>query len=241
MRRSASYRAPRGTLLVLILGFVALGCDSLPGKPKGDPEDPAQSTDFELLYASHCAGCHGENGKLGPALSLHDPVYLALVPPERLRAVIEGGVPGTAMSAFAKERGGSLASKQIDALVQGMMTRWTDPQSLGGAVLPPYAAPLGDPERGAQVYAAACASCHGAEGRGGEKGHDIVDPSYLALVSDQALRSVVIAGRTDLGMPDWRGNAGSTLTSQQVSDVVAWMAVHRAPVVGRPVFGKPGG
>ena len=82
---------------------------------------------------------------------------------------------------------------------------------------------------------------HGAEGRGGEKGHDIVDPSYLALVSDQGLRSVVIAGRTDLGMPDWRENTGSPLTSQQVSDVVAWMAVHRAPVMGRPVFGKPGG
>ena len=34
----------------------------------------------------------------------------------------------------------------------------------------------------------------------------IVDPSYLALVSDQSLRSTIIAGRPDLGMPDWRSD-----------------------------------
>jgi cytochrome c oxidase cbb3-type subunit 3/ubiquinol-cytochrome c reductase cytochrome c subunit len=197
--------------------------------------------DFELLYATHCAGCHGADGNLGPALDLHDPVYLALVPPNRLRAVIEDGVPGTAMTAFAKERGGSLTEPQIEALVQGMLARWSDAQSLRGMALPPYAGPLGDPRRGAEVYATACGSCHGGEGRGGKKGHDIVDSSYLALVSDQALRSVVIAGRTDLGMPDWRGTRGSPLTSQQGSDVVAWLAAHRAPVVGRPIFEKPRG
>ena len=36
------------------------------------------------------------------------------------------------------------------------------------------------------------------------KGGSVVDASYLALVSDQYLRTTVIAGRTDLGMPDWR-------------------------------------
>jgi len=216
-----------------------MGCDSLPGKPRADADEAAQSTDFELLYATHCAGCHGANGKLGPALDLHDPVYLALAPPDRLRAVIEDGVPGTAMSAFAKDQGGSLSETQIEALVQGMLAHWSDAQSVDGAVLPAYAGPLGDPKSGAEVYATACGSCHGAEGRGGEKGHDIVDPSYLALVSDQGLRSVVIAGRTDLGMPDWRGTLGSPLTSQQVSDVVAWMAAHRVPVMGRPVFETP--
>jgi hypothetical protein len=56
----------------------------------------------------------------------------------------------------------------------------------------------------------------------------VIDPSYLALTSDQALRTAVIAGRSDLGMPDWRGNiAGRAMTAQDISDVVVWLASHR--------------
>ncbi|HME72778.1 MAG TPA: cytochrome c [Myxococcota bacterium] len=234
MRRRTFRKRTLGSLLALIGALIATGCDSLPGRPKGTADESTESTDFELLYANNCAGCHGADGRLGPALPLHDPVYLALVPPDRLRAVVEDGIPGTAMTPFAKSSGGSLTSAQIDALLHGVMEHWSRAEGPGGAPPPPYAAPLGDPGRGASVYAAACASCHGAEGHGGAKGHDIVDPTYLALVSDQALRTAVIAGRTDLGMPDWRGKHGTPLSSEQVSDLVAWMAAHRAPVVGRP-------
>jgi cytochrome c oxidase cbb3-type subunit 3/ubiquinol-cytochrome c reductase cytochrome c subunit len=59
-------------------------------------------------------------------------------------------------------------------------------------------------------------------------------------VSDQYLRTTVIAGRTDLGMPDWRGYVqGQPLTGQQVSDVVTWLASERRPVTGRPVGEAP--
>jgi cytochrome c oxidase cbb3-type subunit III len=52
-------------------------------------------------------------------------------------------------------------------------------------------------------------------------------------VSPQHLRTTIIAGRSDLGMPDWRGNGGSPLTPQQVADVVAWLVAQRQPVPGR--------
>ena len=79
-----------------------------------------------------------------------------------------------------------------------------------------------------------CAGCHGADGGGGAKARSVVDPSYLALVSDQHLRTTVIAGRADVGMPDWRGQiAGRTLAPQEISDVVAWLARKRMPVPGR--------
>ena len=62
----------------------------------------------------------------------------------------------------------------------------------------------------------------------------MTDPSYLSLVSDQYLRTTVIAGRTDLGMPDWRGvAAGQALSGAQISDVVAWLVV-RAAARARP-------
>src|SRR5439155_2855327 len=116
-----------------------------------------------------------------------------------------------------------------------LQASWARPDTLRGVSVPPYAAKLGDPARGGAVYAAACASCHGADGGGGAKARSVVDPSYLALVSDQYLRTTVIAGRADLGMPDWRGDLpGRPLASAEISDVVAWLVAQRRPVPGRP-------
>ena len=63
----------------------------------------------------------------------------------------------------------------------------------------------------------------------------VVDPSYLALVSDQNLRTIVIMGRPALHAPDWRNDrAGHPMSDEEVSDVVAWMAAHRIPFPGQP-------
>lgn len=231
--------APRRALavgLLLVASGTLAGCDALPGRPKPGMHDvlPSQVLAFDALYARHCAGCHGAEGRLGPARPLNDPLYLALVPRERLRRVIVRGVPGTSQPAFAQSAGGELTDAQVDALVQGLIATWGRPDAARDAALPPYDSEPGDAERGKAVYAAACAGCHGPEGRGGPKGGAIVDPSYLALVSDQGLRATVIAGRPDLGMPDWRGYVlGKPLTRQQIADVVAWLADQRRPVPGR--------
>jgi cytochrome c oxidase cbb3-type subunit 3 len=233
--------------LVWIVALVLLalaGCDAMPGRPRQSdrPVLPSEVTAFTALYGQHCAGCHGADGRLGAARPLNDPLYLALVPQERLRQIIAQGVPGTAMPAFAASAGGALTEAQIEALSNDMLRRWGQPSTVKGLALPPYDATeaaaegvsRGDPERGRAVYAVACAGCHGADGRGGGQGGSVVDAAYLALVSDQALRTAVIAGRTDLGMPDWRGNVpGQPLTPQQIVDVVSWLASHRVPVVGR--------
>ena len=101
---------------------------------------------------------------------------------------------------------------------------------------PPYAAQgPGDPKRGADVYGTYCSSCHGADGHGGKRASSIVDGSYLALVSDQNLRTTVIVGRHELGAPDWRGDVpGKPMSPEDVSDVVAWLAAQRAQFPGQP-------
>ena len=220
---------------VSILGAVtslAAGCDSLPGRPtEADrPLRPSQVTDFAVLYGDSCAGCHGADGRFGAALPLAHPVYLALVDDQALRRVIANGVPGTSMPPFAQGAGGTLTDAQIAVLIQGMRQRWARPDVLGKDRLPPYAARgPGDAARGAAVYEGYCASCHGREGAGGPRAGRIVDRSYLALVSDQALRTLVIAGRPDLAHPDWRSYAGrAPMTADQVSDVVAWLVAKRA-------------
>jgi mono/diheme cytochrome c family protein len=224
---------------VAMLLFVSLaGCDILPGRARARVQrdtPPAQTAAFRALYDQQCAGCHGRDGRLGAARPLNDPVYLALVPPAWVRHVIAQGLPGTAQPAFALSAGGSLTDEQIESLVQGLQASWSRPDVLRDDAVPPYAAPLGDPDRGSAVFAAACASCHGAGGGGGAKARSIVDPSYLALVSDQHLRTTVIAGRVDLGMPDWRGQIpGHALSPADVSNVVAWLVTKRTPVPGRP-------
>jgi cytochrome c oxidase cbb3-type subunit 3 len=241
MSRSAGATA-LGMLALAML--ILTGCDAMPGRPQpaDRPVLPSEVTAFTALYGQHCAGCHGADGRLGAARPLNDPIYLALVPQVRLRNIITQGVPGTAMPAFAASAGGSLTEAQIEALVSDMLARWSQPATVNALDLPPYdaaqavadGASPGDSERGREVYAMACSGCHGADGNGGRNGGSVVDAAYLALVSDQALRTAVIAGRTDLGMPDWRDAIpDQPLTAPQIADVVAWLAAHRVPVVGR--------
>jgi mono/diheme cytochrome c family protein len=191
--------------------------------------------DFDFLYARNCSGCHGANGKGGAAIGLGDPVYLAIADDVTMSRVASGGVVGTSMPAFAQHSGGMLTEEQINVIVRGIRT-WAKPDALGGAQPPPYAAPSpGDPKRGAVAYGTYCSSCHGPDGHGGKAGSihggkagSIVDDSYLTLVSDQNLRTTVIAGRPELGAPDWRGDVpGRPMSPEDVSDVVAWLAAQR--------------
>ena len=229
---------PFSVAMTTLLALTLAACDSLPGKPKASDQAPlpSQVMAFSALYGGNCAACHGADGRLGASRPLNDPVYLALLPRDRLRKVIASGVAGTLQPAFALSEGGTLTDAQIDALVGGVIETWGKAAPVKAADLPPYAAAPGDAARGRAVYATACAGCHGPEGKGGPKGGAVADASYLALVSDQYLRTTVIAGRTDLGMPDWRGyTPGQALSAQQVSDVVAWLIAQRRPVPGRPV------
>lgn len=241
-RRRASGGAVRfATVTALTLSACAAlaswGCDSLPGRPHPESRElrPEEVKDFAELYRVNCSGCHGLEGKGGAALALSNPVYLAIADEETIRNVTANGVPGTAMSAFARQAGGTLTADQINVLVSGIRAHWSRPDTLG-ATPPAYRGDgPGEPVRGQQIYATFCASCHGPEGKGGEKGSSIVDGSYLGLVSDQGLRTTVIAGRPDLGQPDWRGYvAGRSMSSQDVSDVVAWLASQRPPYPGQP-------
>lgn len=223
-----------------VAGLVVLGlsgCANPPGKPGPGPEvvNPDSIADFAVLYKANCAGCHGFDGKGGAAIALGDPVYLAVADDAVLRRVATEGVPGTSMPAFAKSKGGMLTEKQVEIIAHGIREKWAKPDVLRGADPPPYAATTaGNSSRGADVYTIFCASCHGIAGKGG-KASSIVNGSFLALMSDQELRTIVIVGRPELGAPDWRGNApGKSMSAQDVSDVVAWLASQRAQFPGEP-------
>jgi mono/diheme cytochrome c family protein len=225
-------------VLLMLAGLLAsTGC-TFHGKPAPGPEVPRPDSvlDPVVLYRENCAGCHGAEGKNGAAMSLSDPVYLAIVDDNTLRNTISKGRAGTAMSAFAQKEGGMLTDRQVDAIIHGIRERWSQPNVLSGVAAPPYAATApGNAQAGQAVYSTFCASCHGNDNRGGPKAGSVTNGAYLSLISDQGLRTIVITGRPDFNAPDWRNNvAGHPMNDQEISDVVAWLVTQRPNLSSPP-------
>jgi mono/diheme cytochrome c family protein len=243
-------RAGRGcpiALPPLALAFLlAAGC-GFPGQPKEDDRyiPPQKELRFNVLFQQNCIGCHGADGKLGPAPPLNDKLFLALVPDAELQRIVSEGRAGTLMPAFAKAKGGQLTTEQVNVLAQGLKPHW-GPVEAPPSGVPPYLLADTEPdaarnkEEGVKVFARACASCHGDHGQGGHYGGKtegklvgaINDPAFLALSSNQALRRYVITGRPDLGMPGYADPKGrpegfKPLTPQEVTAVVALLVSWR--------------
>lgn len=230
---------------VLTVALALAGCSRIPGRPGPGPEvvRPSEVLDFATLYKVNCTACHGENGRNGPAISLANPAYLAVAGEDNLLEITAKGVPGKLMPPFARSAGGMLTDQQIRVLAHGMMEHWSKPDLFAGQNVPQYRATVsGDAVRGQGAFGTFCARCHGVAGEGtagdaksaAEKVGSIVDGSYLALISDQGLRSITIAGRPDEGMPDWRSDGAQALTDQQITDIVAWLASKRTANPGQP-------
>ena len=248
---------PRSFMILLACGLSlgAAGCWNAPGKPKpgAEAERPDQVLDFPTLYAQNCSGCHGDHGTNGAAISLSNPVYLAVAGVANIQRVTAAGVPGTMMPPFAKSAHGMLTDRQILILAQGMVAAWGRPAEFSGQTLLAYARTSpGDPVQGQESFTTYCASCHGANGMGtpggnsqeprGQRG-SLVDPAYLALISNQGLRSLIIAGQPEMGMPGWNSyrmnDQSHTLSESEIANIVAWMASHRTPTPGQPYRQQP--
>ena len=215
--------------LTLLVG--SLGCNRKVGPPNDQEElmRPEDVASFDRLYKQNCSACHGENGSGGPALDLANPNYQALVDDSSLRRWITSGMQGTQMPAFGESAGGFLTPQQVDVLVAGMRAHW-DHKDHTTTDMPSYSSSAtGNAEGGRDIFRVSCSSCHQQEQK------KITDASYLALVSDQSLRAIVIAGRPDLGHPDWKQvRPSQPLTDQDVSDVVAYLHSLRSDTPGQP-------
>jgi mono/diheme cytochrome c family protein len=228
-------------LLACAATFAISGCSSAPGMPRPEREiaRPDDVLDFATLYGQNCAACHGEKGKNGAAISLANAEYLAIAGATNIQHVTASGVPGTAMPPFGRAAGGMLTDRQIEVLSRGMVSTWGNSVTIAGQNPPAYArSASGAPAQGEKAFATFCAQCHGADAHGatanGVATGSLVDPTYLALISDQGLRSIILAGQTEQGRHDWRSYLSARpMTDQEITDVVAWLASHRTPTPGQ--------
>jgi mono/diheme cytochrome c family protein len=190
---------------------------------------------FDALYSQNCAGCHGADGKLGPAPPLNDPLFRAIVPLETVEQVVAAGRPGTLMPAFSSEHGGPLTPAQVAVLVnevKGIPYRVTnnEPDGVSSAIVvlrvpdgetpvwglpgaapegaPPYLAPktdAGDANAGLDRFRMVCASCHGNNGQAAAKG----------------------------------GQAARAIHDPAFLNVISDQALRRFVITGRPDLGMP--
>jgi PQQ-dependent dehydrogenase (methanol/ethanol family) len=85
-------------------------------------------------------------------------------------------------------------------------------------------------EAGRKLFAARCASCHGADGAGGEFGPDIADVRGLRY-RDRNLADLIKNGLPDSGMPAF------PLPQQDLDALAAFVAGLRAPAFEHPPAG----
>lgn len=188
------------------------------------PAAMAGLADGAVLYQRHCAVCHGVEGNGGVGVPLNLPDFLAVASDEYLRATLGEGRPGRVMPAFA-----AFDPDAVDAIIEYMRSWSSEPA-------PRYsAAPIdGRAERGATLFAAHCASCHGNRGQGGAgtgvtfsrpreasiMAPALTNPGFQRSVSDAMLKATLLRGREGTPMPSIQALG---LSETDANDLVAYM------------------
>jgi cbb3-type cytochrome c oxidase subunit III len=185
------------------------------------------STDGATLYGTFCASCHGPNGEgmrypgMPAFPAIGNPDFLAAASDRFIRANIERGRPGRRMPAWGAQEGG-LRPEEIDAVVGHV-------RSFARDIPPPDdTEPVrwsaGDPALGAQLYAGACASCHGGQGQGGE-GPALANRVLLEHATDTYLFENIRRGRRGTSMPAFGSPspAHRVLADGEIEAIVSFM------------------
>jgi putative heme-binding domain-containing protein len=168
---------------------------------------PADIENGGRLYQTTCAGCHGPGGDEIPGVALGRGVFKRGTSDTDLIAIIQKGVPGTAMPphTFTDQEAG-----QIVAFLRNMTVVRT---GIGTTVM----RGLGDPARGRALFEGKgkCATCHRVQGRGPRTAPDlteigltrplpelrdaVLDPSATMRPGNRPFRVVTTDGRTIAG------------------------------------------
>jgi mono/diheme cytochrome c family protein len=105
-------------MAVLIVGFVSYKVREPDLRATATKSQQASYRHIgNKLFAQNCASCHGKQGTGGGgAPTLHAKEALASATDAQLQRLISTGVPGTDMSAWGLDYGGTLTDQQVQQL-----------------------------------------------------------------------------------------------------------------------------
>jgi glucose/arabinose dehydrogenase/cytochrome c5 len=83
----------------------------------------------------------------------------------------------------------------------------------------------------AQIFAANCASCHGAD-MNGARAPSLVRADFLASTNDETIRKVIADGEPDQGMPAFKG----TLSDTDIGQLIAYIRNQSGRFATRPAY-----
>jgi mono/diheme cytochrome c family protein len=179
------------------------------------------------LYAENCADCHGPAGQGGPnptrpgdiIAPISSSEYLKTRDDNTIRRIISQGQPDFGMSPFGSENGGPLDDEQLDALVAFIRGWEANPPTDQAPVVAETEVQAPPPSlTGAQLFAIACASCHGARGEGGV-GTAFNTGEFQTANSDQVLFDTISNGHQATPMVAW----GDNLSAEQIELLVRYI------------------
>ena len=165
----------------------AQASDVAPPVSEPDPERGAE------IFESICFACHGRQGEgsdRGPALN--DRILLTSFDDDWFRETIAQGRPSRGMPTW----GTVLSPEEIDDLV-ALLALWREGKTVAQT-------PTTGETAGADLYAAACAGCHGTAGEGGV-GPGLVGNEFLASQNEAGLAEFIMTGRSGTAMTGFRG------------------------------------
>lgn len=123
---------------------------------------PADLEDGGRLFSSTCAGCHGPNGDRVPGVDLMHGKFRRAATDDGVAAIIQKGIPGTAMPPHA------LSDFQAGTIVAYLRSVAAE----SGSISAP-----GDASRGKAIFEGkgACLGCHSVRNTGSLTGPDLTD------------------------------------------------------------------
>jgi cytochrome c oxidase cbb3-type subunit 3/ubiquinol-cytochrome c reductase cytochrome c subunit len=146
--------------------------------------------------------------------------------------IIGGSAKGTSIPTIVTDAAGISPAWGSPKPAPSDVPPYQSPEAVGRAAHPAARTSEDYEKIRTTIFARACSECHGDRGQGTEEAGAINKPEFLTLVSDQSLRRIIIAGRPDLGMPDYRGTDERAsdfklLNSAEIDDLVALLGQWR--------------
>ncbi|RUL88778.1 c-type cytochrome [Tautonia sociabilis] len=202
---------------VAMLPLMAPGKTIASGTRQDDPEAEERTFTLELgrkTFEANCLMCHSS-----------DMVTAQRLTPEQWAAEVEKMIGwGSPVPPEEKER---LVNYLIASFPSDGEAPTLPRLTLEDARAPtrpepaPDALPSGDPDRGAALVAEHCATCHGADGRGGDLGQNLIARPVLFQPATYA--DILHEGRRR--MPGFQ----FVLSPQEMADTLAWLRSRSVP------------